>query len=106
VLYGELTYVKATYRRQQVLVGPLRPQRPASDEALYGTAPTARRDAGHESGRFPASGHINKRLWTRPPAGVADTLTTTATANDAVYVTRVRKRRGEPARSTVLRIER
>jgi hypothetical protein len=106
VLYDQLAYVKATYRLQQVLVGPLRPQRPASDRALYGTTPTARRDAGHEPGRFPARGHINEALWRRPPAGVNDTLTTTATAADAIYVTRVRKRRGEPATPTVLRIPR
>ena len=69
VLDDRLAYVKATYRRQQVMIGPLRPQRPASDTTLYGTTPTARRDAGHEPGRFPARGHINQPLWARPPAG-------------------------------------
>ena len=74
----ELAYVIATKSRQQVRIGPLRPQRPSSDEALYGTWPSARRDAGHEAGRFPAKGHINKPLWERPPEDVDDTLTTTA----------------------------
>jgi hypothetical protein len=106
VLGLSLAYVKATYRRQQVLLGPLRPQRPASDTALYGTTPSARRDAGHEPNRSPARGHINQPLWQRPPAGVTDTLTTTAVAPEAIYFTRIRKPRGQPAAATVLRIDR
>jgi hypothetical protein len=106
VLGDRLAYVRATYRRQQVMIGPLRPQRPASDTALYGTTPTGRRDSGHEDGRFPARGHINKPLWDRPPAGVTDTLTTTATSHDAVYFTRVRKRRGQAPAPVVLRVDR
>ena len=69
-----LTYIKATYKRQQVLTGVLQPRRTTSDRTLYGTTPTARRDAGHEPGRDRARGHINKPLWRRPPAGVSDTL--------------------------------
>ena len=87
-------------------IGPLRPQRPSSDEALYGTWPSGRRDAGHEAGRFPAKGHINKPLWERPPAGVDDTLTTTAADATAVYFTRLRKRRGLPLTTEVLRVDR
>lgn len=102
----ELTYVRATYNRQQVRVGRLRPQRVSSDAAVYGTYPTARRDAGHEPNRFPAKGHINKPLWERPPAGVQDTLTTTAATSDAVYVTRVRKRPGQAPFATVLVVPR
>ncbi|MDA0179034.1 hypothetical protein OJ997_01910 [Solirubrobacter phytolaccae] len=102
----ELTYVRATYTRQQVRVGRLRPQRVSSDAAIYGTYPTARRDAGHEPNRFPAKGHINKPLWERPPAGVQDTLTTTAGTSDAIYVTRVRKRPGETPFATVLVVPR
>ncbi len=74
--------------------------------AIYGTYPTARRDAGHEPDRFPAKGHINKPLWERPPAGVQDTLTTTAATADAVYVTRVRKRPGQAPFATVLVVPR
>ena len=59
---------------------PLKPQRVSTDTPVYGTTPSARRDAGHEPNRFPAKGHINQPLWARPPAGVDDTLTTTATA--------------------------
>jgi hypothetical protein len=105
VLGDRLAYVKATFRRQQVVIGPLRPQRPVSDTAVYGTTPSGRRDAGHERGRVPAKGHINKPLWARPPKGVHDTLTTTATADAAVYVTRVRQRRGQNATTEILRID-
>jgi hypothetical protein len=100
-----LTYVKATYKRQQVLTGVLLPRRPSSDRTLYGTTPTARRDAGHEPGRGKARGHINKPLWRRPPAGVSDTLTTTATSPSAVYFTRVRQPRAGLARADVVRVD-
>ena len=98
VLGDRLTYVRATYKRQQVMTGPFFPRKVTSDRTLYGTTPTARRDSGHEPGRFPAKGHINKPLWERPPKGVHDTLTTTATADTAVYVTRVRQLRGAERR--------
>jgi hypothetical protein len=100
-----LTYIKASYKRQQVLTGLLLPRRPSSDRTLYGTTPTARRDAGHEPGRGKAKGHINKPLWRRPPAGVSDTLTTTATSANAVYFTRVRQLRTQPARADVIRVD-
>lgn len=106
VIGGELAYVRASYSRQQVRVGRLRPQRVSSDKAIYGTYPTARRDAGHEPGRFPARGHINKPLWEAPPAGVQDTLTTTAVRAEDVFVTRVRKRKGQPAVAAVLQLAR
>lgn len=102
----EIVYVRATYTRQQVRVGRLRPQRVSSDDAVYGTYPTARRDAGHEPNRFPAKGHINKPLWERPPAGVQDTLTTTAAAGSNVYITRVRKRPKQAPFATVLVVAR
>jgi hypothetical protein len=103
---GLLSYVRATYQRQQVRIGALKPQRTSTDTPIYGTTPTARRDAGHEPNRFPAKGHINKPLWARPPAGVDDTLTTTAIDAEAVYVTRLRKRRGLPLTTVILRVDR
>jgi hypothetical protein len=105
LLGNRLTYVRATYKRQQVMTGPFVPRRVTSDRTLYGTTPTARRDAGHEPGRFPAKGHINKPLWERPPKGVHVTLTTTGTADRAVYVTRVRQLRGQNATTEILRID-
>jgi hypothetical protein len=73
---------------------------------LFGTTPTARRDAGHEAGRGNARGHVDKPLWAAPPAGVAYTLTTTALAADAAFVTRIRRRRGAPATALILRVDR
>jgi hypothetical protein len=105
VLGARLTYIRATYKRQQVLTGLAVPRNVSGDRTLYGTTPAARRDAGHEKGRFPAKGHINKPLWARPPAGVHDTLTTTASADTAVYVTRVRQLRKQNATAAVLRID-
>jgi hypothetical protein len=105
VLGTRLTYVKATYKRQQVMTGLLQPQPTTSDRTLYGTTPTARRDAGHEQGRSPARGHINRPLWVRPPEGVHDTLTTTATSDSAVYVTRVRQLRRQNPTADILRID-
>ena len=105
VLGDRLVYVRATYKRQQVRIGPLAPGSVANDLGVYGTTPTARRDAGHEPGRFPAKGHINKPLWARPPAGVNDTLTTTAVSDKAVYVTRVRQVRKRTPTAAVLRID-
>jgi hypothetical protein len=105
LLGNRLTYVRATYKRQQVMTGPFHPRRVRNDRTLYGTTPTARRDAGHDPGRFPAKGHINKPLWERPRKGVHVTLTTTATADTAVYVTRVRQLRGQNPTTEILRID-
>jgi hypothetical protein len=105
LLGNRLTYVRATFKRQQVMTGPFVPRQVSRDRTLYGTTPTARRDAGHEKGRFPAKGHINKPLWERPPEGVHDTLTTTATSDIAVYVTRVRQLRRSKPTAEILRVD-
>jgi len=87
-----------------VMTGPLIVQSTRSDKALWGTVPTGRRDAGEEGGKHKnAPGHHHD-LWPRPKPGVADTLTTTAAAADAVYVTRLRQRKGTPVQTVVLRI--
>jgi hypothetical protein len=103
-LNGRLVYVRATYRRQQVMSGPLLATSPKRDKAIYGTVPTGRRDTGEEGGKHKdAPGHRHD-LWPRPKPGVADTLTTTATAADAVYVTRLRQRKGAPVQAAILRL--
>ena len=85
--------------------GRSRPAAPSKDRAVYGTVPTGRRDAGEEPGHHGAEGH-KPQLWARPPPGVADTLTTTALAADAVYVTRLRQRRHDGVQAAVLRFAR
>ena len=68
------------------------------DQALYRTTPTARRDASHEPGHHRHSagykGGKPPPLAPRPPAGVVDTLWTTALGPGAAYVTRLRKKSG------------
>jgi hypothetical protein len=97
-----IAYVYATYRRQQLRIGRFAVAPPSADRAVYGTVPTGRRDAGDEPGHRHAAGH-KPQLWVRPPPGVADTLTSTALAADAVYVTRLRQRRHDGVHAAVLR---
>ncbi len=98
-----LVYVRATYKTQEVRTGLLQRGRPSADRVLYRTFPTGRRDAGYQHGHAHAPGH-HQRLWPRPPRGVADTLTTTAAAPDAVYVTRLRQPTGAALQAAVLQI--
>jgi hypothetical protein len=100
-----LLYVRADYRGQQLMLGRLRPRAVSRDRVLYGTVPTGGRDSGADPGREHAPGH-NPYLWPRPRPGVADTLTTTALAHRAAYVTRVRQVTGRPVTAVVLRIAR
>jgi hypothetical protein len=100
-----LAYVYATYKRQQVRIGPLAPAKPSADKALYGMVPTGRRDLGYEPGHEHADGH-KPILWPRPPAGVNWTMTTTALSADSVYVTRLRQEAGKPPVPIVLRFTR
>ena len=90
-------YVRSTYTRQELRLGSCAPQRrpatarstaprrpPAATRATRGPPPPLRRLQG---GKPPP-------LAPRPPAGVIDTLWTTALGPSAAYVTRLRKRSG------------
>jgi hypothetical protein len=94
----DLLYVRSTYTRQELRLGPPG-RRPATrDRVLYSTTPTARRDDDHDKGRhrhhegYPG-GHPPP-LPARPPAGITDTLWTTALGPSTAYVTRLRLRGG------------
>jgi hypothetical protein len=101
-----LLYVRSTFDRQQLRIGPLRPRRAGRDRSLYRTVPTGRRDAGHERGeRHKAHGHP-KKLPPRPKPGVSLTLWSTALGPDAAYVTRLRQDAGRPVRAALLRVPR
>jgi hypothetical protein len=93
-----LLYVRSTYTRQELRLGPLVRRRTTSDQVLYRMTPTARRDASRESGHHRHSvGYKGRKpppLAPRPPAGVIDTLWTTALGPGVAYVTRIRKRGG------------
>jgi hypothetical protein len=98
---GELLYVRSTYTRQELLLGP--PDRRATrhDRRLYGTTPTGRRDAGREPGharhRVGYPGRRPPPLAPRPAAGITSTLWTTALGPREAYVTRLRRHRGSTA---------
>ena len=93
-----LLYVRSTYTRQELRLGVLARGSTTRDRALYRATPTARRDATHEKGHHRHSAGYRRGkpppLAPRPPAGVVDTLWTTALGPDAAYVTRLRDRRG------------
>jgi hypothetical protein len=104
-----LLYVRSTYTRQELRLGILRRRATTSDQLLYRTTPTGRRDAEHEKGHHRhAAGYPNgkpPKLYPRPPAGIIDTLWTTALSPTTAYVTRVRERNGTTT-ATILGVPR
>jgi len=106
VLGDRLLYVRATYTRQQLRLGLLRPQSPKKDRNLFGIVPTGRRDAGYEPGAEHHKHGYPKRLPPRPRRGVADTLWSTALSERYAYVTRLRQIAGKPVKAALLRVAR
>jgi hypothetical protein len=104
-LGDRLLYVRSTFRRQQLLLGPLATGLVGADRELYSTTPTGRRDSAHEPGHV-KNEHYPGGLYPRPPAGRSDTLWTTALGPRAAYVTRLRQRTGRRARAVILRVTR
>jgi hypothetical protein len=103
---NRLLYVRARFSRQELRVGPLSRRAPRRDRRLWSTAPTGRRDSGHEPGvSHHQHGHPH-RLWRRPRQGVAATLWTTALGADVAYVTRLRQEAGRPVVAELLRVPR
>ena len=106
---GRLLYVRSTYTRQELRLGILQPRKTTRDRILYRATPTARRDATHEPGKHRHSagykGGKPPPLAPRPPAGVVDTLWTTALGPTVAYVTRLRKKSGVTS-ATVLSVPR
>jgi hypothetical protein len=106
---GRLLYVRSTSTLQELRIGTLTRRKTTRDRALYRTTPTARRDAGHEPGHhrhvagYP--GGKPPKLAPRPPAGVVDTLWTTALGPETAFVTRLRKKSGATT-ATVLAVPR
>jgi hypothetical protein len=104
-----IVYVRSTYRLQELRLGILRRRATTRDELLYRTTPTARRDAEHEKGHHRhAAGYPGgkaPKLPPRPPAGVTDTLWTTALSGTTAYVTRLRLRNGVTT-ATILSVPR
>jgi hypothetical protein len=104
-----LLYVRSTSTLQELRIGTLTRRKATRDRALYRTTPTARRDAEREPGHHRHAvgypGGKPPKLAPRPPAGVVDTLWTTALGPDTAFVTRLRKKSGATT-ATVLAVPR
>jgi len=93
-LGGTLLFVRSSFQRQQVLIGPRRVRDGSRDRSLLTAKPTARRDAARERGRqrhregYP--GGRAPRLPERPAEGTSVVLWSTALAPATAYVTRIR----------------
>ncbi|MEA2136582.1 MAG: hypothetical protein QOC68_4491 [Solirubrobacteraceae bacterium] len=98
---GAVLYVRSTYTRQELRLGPPVPRATTRDRRIFGTTPTGRRDAerekGHRLHRQGYPGGRRPRLPPRPRAGITDTLWTTALGPTTAYVTRLRLRGGTTA---------
>jgi hypothetical protein len=107
-LGGELVYVRSTYQRQQLRLGPLTRRAVRRDRSLYSTVPTGRRDSNHEKGkkRHREGPNSPRPLWPRPKPGVETTLWSTALDQTTAYVTKLVKRRGKPLEAAILRVGR
>ena len=103
---GRLLYVRASHSRQELRIGPVSRRSPRKDRRLWSTVPTGRRDAGHEPGNEHKKHGQPHKLWKRPRSGVSSTLWTTALAEDAAYVTRLRQVSGQPLVAEIVRVPR
>jgi hypothetical protein len=104
---NRLLYVRASYDRQRVKIGPRRPRRVSADRTLWATWPTVHADAGLEPGRRDHARHYRGRRpdrYPRPPKGVTDTLWTTALGPSRAYVTRLRSRNNGTPSASVLEL--
>jgi len=100
-----LLYVRAHKSRQELRLGPLSRGALRRDQRLWSTTPTGFRDNGYERGRR-KSRHNHRRLWRRPRRGLSASLWTTALAEDAAYVTRLRQVPGRALVAEILRVDR
>jgi hypothetical protein len=103
---GRLLYVRAVFSGQELRLGPVARRSPRRDHRLWTTVPTGRRDAGHEPGDVHKKHGQPHKLWPRPRRGLSATLWTTALAEDAAYVTRLRQVSGKPLAAEILRVPR
>jgi hypothetical protein len=101
-----LLYVRSTFQRQQLRLGPLTRSPVRRDRSLYGTVPTGRRDAGHEPGSQHHAHGWPRKLPPRPKQGVNVTLWSTALSSGSAFVTRLRQDKGQPVRATLLSVPR
>jgi len=100
-----MLFVRAGFRRQELVLA-LRTA--ATEQVVWSTEPTARRDAGREPRRKRhRAGYPNRTpppLPRRPAEGVTLTLWTTALRSADAFVTRLRHNRGAPTTAEILRV--
>ena len=102
---GQLLYVRAHHRRQELRLGELSRRSPRRDRRVWSTTPTGFRDNGYERGRRDTR-HNTRKLPPRPRRGLSASLWTTALAGDAAYVTRLRQAAGRTMVAEILRVDR
>jgi hypothetical protein len=103
---GELAYVRNSYRRQELRLGPQAQRSATRDRRLWSIVPTGRRDAGHDPGKEHLRHGWPKKLWPRPPRGLSATLWTTALGDGVAYVALLRQVAGQPLQASILRVTR
>ncbi len=106
---GSLLYVRSTFQRQELVIGPRRERRTV-DRRLFSMHPVVRRDAARERGRARhGAGYPGGRAPTLPeraPQGVTVTLWSTALSPTEAYVSRLRRARDGRTANTILRVAR
>jgi hypothetical protein len=103
---GRLLYVRSVYQGQELRIGPASRSGVRRDEILWSTVPTGRRDKGREPGADHRRHGHPRKLWPRPPRGLAATLWTTALSADHAYVTRLLQQAGSDPVAEILRVPR
>ena len=102
---GQLLYVRAHHRRQELRLGGLSRRSPWRDRRVWSTTPIGYRDNGYEPGRRDTR-HNTRKLPPRARRGLSASLWTTALAADAAYVTRLRQVSGRVLVAEILRVDR
>ena len=105
-LHGDsIAFVRNGFRRQELVLAS---RSSSTEQVLFSTEPTVRRDAGREPRRKRhRAGYPNRQpppLPRRPAVGVTATLWTTALRSAEAFVTRLRHNRGAPTTAEILRV--
>ena len=100
-----ILFVRTGFRRQELVLAS---RTAATEQVLWATEPTARRDAGREPRRKRhRAGYPNRTpppLPRRPAEGVVLSLWSTALRSADAFVTRLRHNRGAPTAAEILRV--
>ena len=105
LLGDQVLFARSSFRRQELVLAS---RTAATEQVLWSTEPTVRRDAGREPRRRRhRAGYPDRTpppLPARPAPGVTLTLWTTALRAADAFVTRLRHNRGGPVTAEILRV--